>query len=256
MTRASQPQTIAEDLCLRIQNLIGRSARYLARDSFEARMLLRDCERLQQADKFDGTIALIYMAEAFGDADEARRYASQARTMRPGAWDEVEFQLAQSLVGLGFFSEAQAIYRKVGDPELGQLSIRFDLGMVLGAAEQLRVFLERARGMNIALDEKTVSAAMGASSVYERTATTDAQAGDLLDLAGEVMRAHKLFPRQGNPKISAIDHRELTTLFVELAVSAPATEVGAMNLELADLVAQRLDVVPAGLAVVFTGATA
>lgn len=254
MARASQPQTIASDLCLRVNQLIARSDRYLGRDNFEARLLLRDCEKLQQANTFDGTIARIYMAEAYGDAEEARRCASQARAAAPGLASEADFQLAQSLVGLGYFSEAQAIYARVATPELGQLTNRLNLGMVSGSIEQVFRFLEQARSMNIELDEDSVMSASGAYAVYQKTSTTDSQAGELLDLAGEVLRAHRLFPLNGSPKVSAIDHRELRTLLMELMVRAPAEEVGAMNFELADLVARRLEVVPAGIAVVFSGA--
>lgn len=253
MARAPQPQTIATELCIRIQDLLARSDRYLARDSFEARMLLRDCEKLQQANPFDGTIARIYMAEAYGDADEARRYARQARILAPDLANEADFQLGQSLITLGYFSEVQAIYARVGAPELGQMSHRFDLGMVSASIEQVYGFLEHGRSMNIVPDEDAVSAALGAYAVYQKTSTTDRQAGELLDLAGEVLRAHRLFSLPGSPKVSAIDHAELTTLLMELTVRAPVEEIGAMNFELAELVACRLDVVPAGVAVVFSG---
>lgn len=253
MSRAAQPQTIAADLCLRIQNLAARSGRYLERDSFEARMLLRDCERLQQADVFDGTIALLYMAEAYGEVEDARRSARQAAIVRPDLASEAEFQLGQSLVSLGYFSEAQAIYARVGSPELGQMSHRFSLGMVSGSIEQIHEFLGQARAMNIVLSEDAISSGLGAYAVYQNTSTTDRQAGDLLDLAGEVLRAHRLFALNGSPQVSAIDHAELSTLLLELTVKAPIEEIGMMNFELADLVARRLDVVPAGVAVVFSG---
>lgn len=255
MARPYLPQTTASDLCLRVSQLVAKSDRYLGRDSFEARMLLRECEKLRQADKFDGAIASIYLAEAFGDAEQVRRHATQARNAYRRNWDEAEFQMAQSLVGLGYFSEAQAIFRQVGNPGLGQLSNRANLGMVSGSMKQLHGFLAQARSMNLELDEDAIAPALAAYAVYQQTSTTDSQAGDLLDLAGVVLRAHRLFAVNGSPKVSAIDHPELSTVIMELTVRAPVEEVGTMNLELAELVALRLDAVPAGVVVMFSGAS-
>ncbi|CUK12217.1 Uncharacterised protein [Achromobacter sp. 2789STDY5608615] len=253
MAGAPQPRTIALDLSDRIQGLIGRSDRYLGRDNFEARQLLRDCDRLQQASAFDGAICRMYLAEAYGDADEVRQLARQARAVLPEHASEADFQLAQVLVSLGYFSEAQAIYAQVGSPERGHMSNRFDLGMVCGSIEKLHEFVNQAKAMSIALHDGAVSAALGAYAVYQKTSTTDRQAGELLDLAGEVLRAHKLLSPPSSPTVSAIDHSELKTMLVQFVVRAPVEEIGAMNFELAELVARRLDVVPAGVAVVFVG---
>ena len=164
-----------------------------------------------------------------------------------------EFQLAQTFVGLGYFSNAQSIFKVAGSPELGQFTSRLQFGMICGALKQVSIFIAQAQSMRIELDEKCVSVALAARSVYEKTTTTDDQTGSLLDLAGEVMRAHRLFPIGNSPRVAAIDHSELTTIFMELIVNAPIEEIGAMNFELAQLVAHRLPVVPQAVTVMFSG---
>lgn len=125
--------------------------------------------------------------------------------------------------------------------------------MVSGAIEQVCVFIEKAHSMKIKINENPLSTALGASSVFQNTSTTDAQAVSLLNLAGEVMRGHRVFPLSKSPKVSATDHSELQTVFMEFIVNALAKEVGEINFDLAGLVARRLDLIPQGITVMLTG---
>ena len=83
MSSAGKPKTTAGILCVQIQALISGTGSYLARDNFEARKLSKDCERLEGVDPFDGALARMFMAEAFGDVDEAKRLGRQARALSP-----------------------------------------------------------------------------------------------------------------------------------------------------------------------------
>lgn len=107
--------------------------------------------------------------------------------------------------------------------------------------------------MKMEVDLPGSSSVRRAHSVFTITSTSDQETGALLDLAGEILRNHKLFAQSGGPLISTLEHQELAVFMMEILVDAPVEEIGAMNFELAEMVAHQMDAVPSGVVVAFAG---
>jgi hypothetical protein len=137
---------------------------------------------------------------------------------------------------LGMFSAASSAYADAGKPEFGYFGRLYGFGVRAGAIEQTVRFAERAREMNIPWDESDMQEVAEANDILREAGVSDEDVSRHLDVAGVVLRRHRLRADIHPRVINAEGFFRGVTFAFPVPVSV--SEAFEMNMELADEEAQ------------------
>jgi hypothetical protein len=205
-------------------------------DDFEYRRLSGEIDKLVRADPYEGWVMHGTAATLVGDAVELRRAFAAASNIAGKGWDHCGANKAQALMSLGFFSEARQQFLEVVSAEAGNLGAFVGLGLGVGAISAVHGMLDQARKMNLQhgadIDLDTVDAA---AAIMREAHMTDEQVTAMQDLAGEVLRRHRV--RMDRYGVGVVDLEGLPVILYKIMVQREPAEIADMSFELAELVA-------------------
>jgi hypothetical protein len=132
---------------------------------------------------------------------------------------------------LGMFSAAHDAYRAAGAPEKSLFSTAVAIGFVCGAVEQAVRFAERAKEMKIPWNEGDREDLMEAHEILTKAGVSDERIARQLDVAGAVLRRHRIRP-QIFPRVTSAEGFFSGVTYI-LAVPLSAADAFELNMELA-----------------------
>ncbi len=201
---SGNPKTKAAELNDQVNALVGQTTRWLTPDDMRLRRLIRQAEQLIGADPAEGHSSLAALYQLTGDREITLHHADNAIQLAPG--NPLYFgNKATNLGNLGYFSEAQAFYERAIDPEKGKMTSGWSKGYIFGAFRTMRRHLDKARKMQLDLENLDTNTAERASAILEKVEATDADIGKVLDVLGGVVRQHRLFYAGSAPRVSVFD---------------------------------------------------
>lgn len=252
---ATAPQTIAQELQDRMQVLIERAVSYRDEADFELASLARDARKLLAADAASAHVVLGMLECLKGRKDTSDRHFDSARSLHAPISLLANWWCAK--LNLGYMSEAEALTSVMLDPRSDIKSflttgpIAFTCGSIKATCE----LIDRANAMNTDLKSFPVETYRRAQKLMDEFGLSDSDLADVLDVAGEVLREHKLFYAGPAAKLEVIDapfypDRGLYFLF---DVGTSAADAAGMYAELAGKMCDKFDPLPEGVHVSFRG---
>lgn len=174
--------------------------------------------------------ALLAMLHArVGDFDEMNR---AYRTSLGLQKDETTIaNWAANLVSLGFFTQAQELFALHGHPNKGMLSYLYEVGVMSFSYRQATQYLRMAEDINMDVRSLATPMAESISKFLKENDISDAEIAKHFDVAGEIMRRHRLvFAYETN-----FTHMDGLHHGITVAVDVPVSQSEAfdMNIELA-----------------------
>lgn len=243
------PATIASDLQERIQALVERTVHYISPDEIELRRLMAEAQRLINADAFCAYVLQARLWSLTGDHERFRTLIEKALRLSPGSV-EAYGQYSSCLSDLGFCSEAQGYFKQANNPQGGNFSKTFSLGFSCGAYHCLASHIDQAEKMQLDLTTLKVDLVRDAIGVLDAASFDDAAVGEMLDLAGEVLREERVFSDTGH--LSVLDlESDKPCVHISIRVALPGERVAAMSYNLAEKILDRMETVPDSIHVSF-----
>ncbi|MGN6528474.1 MAG: hypothetical protein ACTHL8_18955 [Burkholderiaceae bacterium] len=171
-----------------IARWLDMASTYADRSSYFFRSTLRSVEKLANADAFLSAVAQSQLHHLAGDLDEALHWVRNVRRFPqdPMVADDTE---AIVLSNLGYFARARATFASVPAAP-GRLE---NILLLCGG---FHLFLERCGGTRIAElpdGDELIQTARRCSMALDRMNVSEARLHDILEVAGEVLRQHRLF---------------------------------------------------------------
>ncbi len=247
------PATIANEVNQRLSHLVTSARGFFPADDFSVRRLAGELDKLMHVDAVNAYLFKSGLAQLIGDEKAMRRYLDCAGKLSSDP--AVQRQAAGSLINLGFFSEAQPQFIKASDPRRGQYSIGIVLGICCGAFSATVTLMEQADKLNIETPNGIRATAMKAHSILASEGITDEHVGQILDVAGDIMREQGLFYQGLEPSILPVDDAELgRCVYFTFLLAASAERVVEMQYDLTCRLVDRFHELPATLSVGFQAA--
>ncbi len=251
----AKPQTILNRINEEVDELLSSGLNYIDPSSFLYRRLIKETESLIRVDSVRGYIAKAAVVHFTGDYKQALDLVKIAERIEPNNSD-LGSVYCQILADLGYFSEAYNHYQERSLWEQGNSPVFvFSGGIMVGAIRTVKQRMIEAQTMNIVLPGQNYQSAVNlAVEVLDKTGTTESQITSIMDCAGEILRQNRIF--QSDPEFPFKTHNNDNESFVhmEMLIKAPLTQVSDMNFALAELISQKIDVIPNGFHVSFTWA--
>src|SRR5471032_1502784 len=190
MMTMTAPTTLSDNL-LDLLNTMRQSGRYQRRDSIEWCSIKRECEQLLRSSPVDGWSALAMLHAASGDVTQMERCFQNASLL-----DAHPIILANRMAAyehLGLFSEARAIFLKIGIPGGRYFAFALHAGLDIGSFHSVVEFAAEAKKLGLPMNPDDLAAASEAASILARAGVTDDDVARHLDAAGIVLRRAGMF---------------------------------------------------------------
>jgi hypothetical protein len=224
-----QPQTTENEI-IRAANVLQESSPYyLSSSDITWRRLSRQAENLLNSEPAAGWGVLGSLYAIVGNharMDEA--FANSVRVERNRT--SIKNWIGNRL-NLGFFLSAQELFAAEADPKYGRFSYLFDVGVRACAFQRVTEYFTNAQKMAIDLRMIDPSGAKAMAKLMEQAGLTDADVARHLDVAGEVLRTHRIFaaPAQHLRYMPGV----FNGITIVLDVPVGQSEAFDMNIELA-----------------------
>lgn len=230
----AKPLPKTDEIKTKIDSWLAGATGWLSANDLLFKTLWRDAEQLANADALgsSGTRALI--AHLAGDLQQALYWANNLR--RLGGRENADELTAVIHTNLGYFSSARAILAS-NVPLLEDRHNARQLALACGAFD----LLAQAQADRLSKDPPTQTLMNLSTQALQALRDNQVSPDHLLkvlDLAGEVLRSHRVFFATPEP----ILHTSHDGLLFEFAVGLPAPEVMDMTNEVLDrMIAADLD---------------
>lgn len=243
-------QTRGSSLIQDINKVLISASSYVSEDDFWFRRLVAEAEKLKAASPHERLNVLAQLYGLAGNVQLAEQYIDAAIHSK---YDLAVVQnKAVILSNLGYFSKAIPAFMQAGDPESGFFTRHWKLGLCIGAFQTLAKFLERAKQMQLDLTEVDGALISEAAEFLEAVKVTDVQLAHALDVAGDVLREHRLFFSGPGPEVSIWRDDPLEKhLSIVFKVAVPIAEAIALDEELGHKLFERCDDLPSEIMIHF-----
>lgn len=244
---AATPATIASDLLGRINAILGRLDGYMDEDDALLAELIRETKKLVAVDPITGHIMYARIWQLAGNIDKARHHLDNAKKLTGRI--EAEHASVPIFCNLGFFSDALVSARVAYHPATGCgfLIAEAILGIACCAFRTFDAFLTQAEEMKMDLSAITKNREViaRAARVLEAAGVTDDAVAKMIDIAGEVMRDHRLFYQGATPDVDIDDRSGAgNCVYVTYRVRATPAEAAGLYTEMAEKMMARIHPVP------------
>lgn len=241
---APQPATIAPELEREIHKYVIETTSYTTANTFQFKYLDREIRKLDGADARSGSILKAQLYQVTGSLEDALYWSNNAR--KHHAVEDADHLDAVIFCNLGYFS--QAADRLAGLPPQALFTTASSL-LTICAIDELKALCADA-------DASDAPSMVGLAEFAERCAMTldsikvsQEHVRKVLDLAGAVMREHRLFFLGDTPLVHAHEDGLLYQLLVDVE---PSTAAEMTSEVVVRMVENDLDA--PGLAFAFVGA--
>lgn len=231
-----RPATIANDLNDRISDFTTNLNSYMDVNSLEAKRLVLDAKKLIQANAAEGHLALAQIYHLCGDVDSMRHHFDNASKLS----NNLEFYGVRSACesNLGFMSEAQRFFAKVAEPTRGFLPKCFEIAIGCGAFSLLNDYIDKAEIMGIQFPDSIAVDAKRIAKVLAEAEISDIYVANLLDIAGDIMRARKISFAGSSSTMITVENGNDPYVVYGFTIRLPGDCVAEMSEELADRIAR------------------
>lgn len=238
-----QPATIENDLRIRINKLLESTGFYLTEEYAAVQELLHAARTLRKADPAAGFAAEARILHICGDIDQALDRITKASQY--GFDRDVLADKCAILANLGFFAEAQALFKVCADPRAGTFARYGGIGLACGAIHQQATFFADAEKMGLDYDARLATSVIDASDILRRCDVSDRQMGQALNLLGAIMRKARMFFLGMGPDLFAWK-RDDTDQFVHISYrfSLLGNEIERLDTELVERLLDAEDPLP------------
>lgn len=208
--------TTQNEVIAKIDTWLGQAHSYLDHDSFEFKSFWRDAEKLANADGFAASIARALISHMAGDMTNATHWLGNARKWPSSA---VEVNNAELVIAsnLGYFSIAYEAIESQSEMSI-DLPVLSNLAMLSGSFTLLAECRDGTRfAEGYFREQPDRELARRCVMALHNTQISEASVRAVLDLAGEVLRAHRILFAGDAPLIRAVDDGLLYQLRVKVA---------------------------------------
>lgn len=238
-----QPATIENDLRSRINKLLESARFYLNEQDAEIQEVLHAAKNLRKADPAAGFAAEARIFHLCGNIDQAHDRIGKAEQY--GFNRDVLADKCAIFANLGFFREAQPLFKVCADPRAGTFARYGDVGLACGAIHQHAAFFADAEKMGLEYDAQLAASVTDASGILKRCGVSDQQLGEALNLLGSIMRKMRMFFLGVGPDLFAWKKND-TDQFVHLSYKFPllGPEVEKLDTQLVESLFDAQDALP------------
>lgn len=197
------PATKANTLVKELNHAIRSARTYVPQNDLTFRRYAAEAQKLLKVNAIEGHNVLSVLYSLTGDAEKAIEHIEIALriTNAPILW----CNKAVVLSNLGFFSKAQEAFQKGASPETGFFGERLKLGVCVGAFHTILKFEAIARRMQLDVDAVQLGLVRRIVSLMDEYSITDADVGEMLDVAGKILRRERLFFVGEDPDVAIWD---------------------------------------------------
>ena len=234
------PQTLANETVEALNALINESDRFRDWNAAEIQTLVRAIEKLQKVDARQAFVRLGSLAAICGNVDGVLEYHRKALLL-PGA-PETKHEFWLSLGNAGLYGKTQEIGSWLLDPKRGFFPKVWQSAVSLGQVLEVWDRLPDAKKTYPDLSQVDFSAVENAVAVMGAHGLSDKAIVSVLDLMGEIQRAHRIMFSGELVSILRVMRppEDPAYLYFAIPLDASVDEIHAMNRELAKLVVERL----------------
>jgi hypothetical protein len=234
------PQTLASETVEALNALINESDRFRDWNASEIQTLVRAIEKLQKVDAREAFVRLGALAAICGNVEGVLEYFRKALLL-PGA-PATKHEFWASLVNAGLYGKAQEIGSWLLDPKRGFFPKVWQLAVSSGQVLDVWNRLPDAKKTYPDLSQIDFSAIENAVAVMGTNGLSDQDIVSVLDLLGEIQRAHRIMFSGRLVSILKVIRppEDPAYLYLTMPLDASVDEIHAMNRELARLVVERL----------------
>lgn len=234
------PQTLASEVSDAINALIHQSDRFRNWDDPEVQTLVRTVEKLQKVDAREAFVRFGSLAGICGNMVDMFEYYRKALLL-PGEV-ETKAEFLASLANAGLYGKAQEISSWLLDPRRGFFPKVWRRAVSLGKVLEVWNRLPEAKKTYPDLSEVDFSIVENAVAVMEAHGLSDEDIGSVLDLMGEIQRAHRIMFSGVLVSILKVMRppEDPPYLYVSIPLDVSVDEIHVMNREVARLVVERL----------------
>jgi hypothetical protein len=246
------PQANSEEVFAEIGAVLRRLTHYLSPGEWDIKRLNKMAEQLLNADEAVGSNALATVWQMTGDRNKAVRHIDNAIEHAGNKPFHVAAKVS-ILCNLGYFSEALAIFKEYSAPEKGNMTNAWKRGYLCGAFRTMNSYLPKAKKMQFELGALDIDTAVRAANVTEKAGVSDEDVAKVLDVAGAVLRKHKLFFVGEGLRVNVFDTEADHDPFIEISfdLEVSSSEAHSLYQEFVDQVTQNVPVVPSVVTVSF-----
>lgn len=234
---AARPLTKAGELLDSLSVLVSSSSRYLDLASLDVRRWNRDADALMAVSAPEGSLVKSKLCEAVGDIEGVERWAKNAERLGV-SWVTLAEHLLVSYANLGYAGKGLQVFRDCVDVSRGNIGATIRLASAVGAFEQMKTLMNKASKAGISLaDAEIWPGTDKVAEAVERAHISDDECAKVIDVAGEVMRKHRLF--WTGERHDFIVDSEQPSVLMRFSVDVSYADACSMNLEAIDLLIDR-----------------
>ncbi len=226
-----QPATIGNELGERISLWLQHATKYADQGDWTYRGLLRDAEKLWNADRYDSSIKRALVHHLAGNLEEAMVWVENARQWpkEEQSW-KVEILIKSNLGYFGEAAERLELWADYLRPDIMLMHV----GLICGA---FRYVANTFAGTSLAETPEGRQAkecAERCTMSLQRAGVTEKQVQQVLDVAGGVLRRHEIFFAGEKPLIRVLHDGVLYQLAVPANAADSASMTDEVLLEMVD----------------------
>lgn len=248
---AQIPATIADDIQQRLNPYLLAGGGYYSPDDWRVRVLLRDVQNLIRADAKIGYLAEARVFQLCGEVGRVKQSLEKSRKLAHDI--DYEYAAVTCLINLGLFSEAQKHYEIATDPKNGQFTKGFVSGFACGALNKMWEFTEQAKSMKLDLSNLPIEKVSRIRQTLSDASLSDERIGQILDVAGEVMRDNHTLYVNETPDVDVADKPWASPqcVYLTFRLKDSASNVAKMYEDLSDRLCARFPDLPSAFHVSF-----
>ncbi len=196
----AQRATIANEVSDVILRMVTSADQYFDRPSFEIRQQERQLDKLACVDAFGASILRALLVQLYGDLEESLHWTRNARKLRSSPEDLATVDRVESVIftNLGYFSRGAKLL--VAQKEHHQID-QAHLMLTSGAWEELGSLYGKFVPTEFPRAVTAVETARRCNMSLQSMGVTQDHLQAVLDLAGEVLRKHRLLFLEDQPII-------------------------------------------------------
>lgn len=225
------PSTLSDNLLDRL-NSMRQSGRYQRRDSIEWEKIKRECEQLLRSAPADGWSALAMLHAAAGDVAQMERCFQNASLL--DAHPAVLANRMAAYEHLGLFSEARAIFLRIGTPSSRDFAFAPQAGIDIGSFQSVVEFAAEAKKLGLPMNQDDLNAASEAATILARAGVSDDDVARHLDAAGSVLRRAGMFSAKAADIYATCIPDIFSGVAMAVNVNCDEDELSALNAALAN----------------------